>query len=346
MPSEFHPESIRFTSDRIGCEGFRALVRELPDRGEAASGRHGRTCFVLASRPVREKGRTSLCFEEAGFTLDMGRISSIIPPDEPYVIRWQGAAGRIGTFEVHPRFFQDTLRGAGLEAARFRAVPPPRFVINRRVDWLCRLLLEETERGGPGGRTYFEHLAAALLLAVASQSDSRLPEAGGAGTQLRRIQQAVALMETNFGSGLSRVQLAATSGLSASHFSRLFHRVVGVSPHQYLVGCRLRHARELLAVGQGRSIADVALECGFADQAHLARHFRHAYGVSPGQFQKEHEQTSPARTAVQDGARAFDDTVRARSDGAELWCELGRASAVVFAPNKPCRPGIRQRRRP
>jgi len=137
-----------------------------------------------------------------------------------------------------------------------------------------------------------------------------------------RIEQAVVLMEANFGSGLSRKQLAATAGLSAFHFSRLFHRVVGVSPHQYLVGCRLRHARELLAVGQGRSIAEVALECGFADQAHLARHFRRAYGVSPGQFQKEHEQTSPARTAVQDGARALDDT------GART---IGRGRAFVRA---------------
>jgi hypothetical protein len=103
---------------------------------------------MLACRPVREKGRTSLCFEGAGFTLALGRISSIIPPGEPYVIRWQGAAGRIGTFEVHPRFFEGTLRRAGLDAARFRALPPPRFVIDRRVDWLCRLLLEETERAG------------------------------------------------------------------------------------------------------------------------------------------------------------------------------------------------------
>ena len=146
MRSEFHPESIRFTSDRIGFEGFRALVRELPDQGEAGSGWGGRACFMLACRPGREKGRTSLCFEGAGFTLALGRISSIIRPGEPYVLRWRGAAGCMGTFEVHPRFFEDTLRRAGLDAARFRAMPPPRFVIDRRVDWLCRLLVEETER--------------------------------------------------------------------------------------------------------------------------------------------------------------------------------------------------------
>lgn len=233
MRREFHPKSIRFTSDRIGFDGFRALVRELPDEGEASSGPGGRPCFMLACRPVREKGHTSLCFEGGRPHVGQGRISSVIPPGEPYVIRWQRAAGRIGTFEVHPRFFEDILRRAGLDAARFRAMPPPRFVINRRIDWLCRLLLEETQWGCPSGRAYFEHLAAALLLAVGSQNDPRLPETRNGGAQLRRIQQAVALIEANFGSGLSREQLAATAGLSAFHFSRLFHRVVGLSPHRW-----------------------------------------------------------------------------------------------------------------
>ena len=290
-PSALLPDCIRFTSDCVGFEGFRALVRELPDQGEMGSGRRGRDCFELSCRPGREKGCSIVQFVESDHTLVQNRISSILPPGEPWVANWQGAAGRLGHFEVHPRFFEATLRRAGLDIARFRVVPPPRFVINRRVDWLCQLLMEETERGCPSGRACFEHLAAALLLAVTAQSDLRLPDAGNAGAQLRRVQQAVALIEANFSSELSREQLAATAGLSAFHFSRLFHRVVGVSPHRYLLGCRLSHARELLRGdgGQGRTIADVAAECGFADQAHLARHFRRAYGVSPSQFQRAHK---------------------------------------------------------
>jgi AraC-like DNA-binding protein len=293
MRNEFDSETIRFTSDRLGFEGFRALVRDLPDSGEAGTGKRGRAPFMFAYRPGRTKGHTSVHLEDAGPTLTLNRISSILPPGEPYVIQWRRAAGRIATFEVHPRFFEETLRRAGLAGGRFRAVPPVRFVINRRVDWLCRLLMEETERGCPGGRAYFEHLAAALLLAVASQSDPRLPDVGDVGAQLRRVQQAVALMEADFASKLSLEQLAATAGLSAFHFSRLFHRWWGpaldqlwTSPHRYLLGCRLRHARALLsAAGQGRSIAEVGLECGFADQSHFGRQFRRAYGVSPGQFQ-------------------------------------------------------------
>jgi AraC-like DNA-binding protein len=62
----------------------------------------------------------------------------------------------------------------------------------------------------------------------------------------------------------------------------LFRRIVGLAPHQYLLRRRLQHAQQLLsAATEGCSIADVAAGAGFADQAHLARHFRRAYGVSP-----------------------------------------------------------------
>jgi AraC-like DNA-binding protein len=291
MRIEFDPKHIRFTSDGVGFEGFRTLVREMPDEHEAGTGRPGLPVFRFSCRPIREKGLTLLTFEEdPENALTMNRISTIMPPHNPFVLNWNRASGLIGSFEVHPRFFEEALNRAGLVPSRFCSMPLPRFVINRRVDWLCQLLMQEAEHGCPSGRIYYEHLATALLVAVALQTDPRLPDAGDAGAQLRRVQQAITLMETNFASKLTLEQLARASGLSAFHFNRLFHRVVGLSPHQYLLRCRLRHAHALLsAAGERRSLADVAAECGFFDQAHLARHFRRAYGVSPGQFQRRQE---------------------------------------------------------
>ena len=173
MHNELQPDSIRFTSDRIGFEGFRALVRDLPDEAEVGSGKRGWPCFQFGWQPVPGKRRVMLRFDKAGPALAMSRISAILPPDEPHVCRWQRAAGRTVSFEVHPRFFEETLRLAGSAAARFRVVPPPRFVINRRVGWLCQMLMEETEAGCPGGRAYFERVAAALLLAVGSPKATR-----------------------------------------------------------------------------------------------------------------------------------------------------------------------------
>jgi AraC family transcriptional regulator len=101
------------------------------------------------------------------------------------------------------------------------------------------------------------------------------------------IRRALALMDANFAAKLSRKDLACAAGLSVSYFSKLFTRCIGLSPHRYLVRCRLRHGEKLLAtVEENLSIVSVAAEAGFADQAHFCRHFRRAYGVSPLAFRR------------------------------------------------------------
>lgn len=79
---------------------------------------------------------------------------------------------------------------------------------------------------------------------------------------------------------------AAEAGLSAFHFLRLFSQVLGVTPHQYLVRSRLRHAARLLADDDTRSVTEVALDVGFADLSNFVRTFHRAAGVSPGGFRK------------------------------------------------------------
>ena len=78
---------------------------------------------------------------------------------------------------------------------------------------------------------------------------------------------------------------AGEAGLSPFHFLRLFHRVLGVTPHQYLVRSRLRRAARLLAE-DAHSITEVAYEVGFADLSNFVRSFHRAAGVSPRRFRK------------------------------------------------------------
>jgi transcriptional regulator GlxA family with amidase domain len=75
----------------------------------------------------------------------------------------------------------------------------------------------------------------------------------------------------------------------------VFRSAVGCTPHQYLVQCRLRHARQVIASeGYGRPLAQIALAAGFSDQAHLTRHFHRAFGQSPGQWRQQTTQLLPA----------------------------------------------------
>ena len=120
-----------------------------------------------------------------------------------------------------------------------------------------------------------------------NEDNQQGPNSGRAGPQPCHIRRAVALMEANFATKLSRKEMARAAGLSVSYFSKLFTQCIGLSPHQYLVRCRLHHGKKLLAtLEENLSLVDVAAEAGFADQAHFCRHFRRSYGVSPLAFRR------------------------------------------------------------
>jgi AraC-like DNA-binding protein len=78
---------------------------------------------------------------------------------------------------------------------------------------------------------------------------------------------------------------AGQADISPFHFLRLFSSVLGVTPHQYLVRTRLRHAARLLA-DDDRPVTDVAYDVGFGDLSNFVRTFHRAAGVSPLKFRQ------------------------------------------------------------
>ncbi|WP_248738969.1 helix-turn-helix transcriptional regulator [Pseudomonas sp. MWU12-2029] len=81
---------------------------------------------------------------------------------------------------------------------------------------------------------------------------------------------------------LSLDDICAAAELSASYLIRAFKQHFGMTPHAFLVNQRIQFARECLRRGQ--LIADVALEAGFADQAHFQRAFKQHLAATPGQY--------------------------------------------------------------
>ena len=79
--------------------------------------------------------------------------------------------------------------------------------------------------------------------------------------------------------------LALATGMSPFTLLRAFRGQTGLPPHAYLNQLRVRVARRLL--DGGVAPAEVAAEVGFADQAHLTRHFKRVMGVPPGAYQRE-----------------------------------------------------------
>jgi AraC family transcriptional regulator len=99
----------------------------------------------------------------------------------------------------------------------------------------------------------------------------------------RRAVRAALWLEAHARESLDLAGAARVAGVSAYHFLRLFARVTGVTPHQYLLRTRLRRAARLLAQDE-RPIADIAYEVGFNDLSNFVRTFHRAAGAAPRQF--------------------------------------------------------------
>ena len=80
-------------------------------------------------------------------------------------------------------------------------------------------------------------------------------------------------------------------GLSAYSIIRAFRRDVGTTPHAFLMHLRVRHAARLLVAGE--TIVAAAAEAGFADQSHFTRHFKRAFGMTPGRYVRARRDQRP-----------------------------------------------------
>jgi AraC family transcriptional regulator len=104
-----------------------------------------------------------------------------------------------------------------------------------------------------------------------------------AGPVDRRLRRAIELMHENYNRDLDLEEIAGAAYLSSFYFQRLFKRLMGVSPHEYLANIRMERARALL-LSSNQSVTAVARAVGFRSQSHFARIFRAANGVSPLAF--------------------------------------------------------------
>lgn len=100
-----------------------------------------------------------------------------------------------------------------------------------------------------------------------------------------RAVEAALWLDAHCTQDIDLAQAAAVARLSPFHFLRLFADVTGVTPHQYLVRSRLRHAARLLTA-DARAITDVAFDAGFGDVSNFVRTFHRAAGASPRRFRQ------------------------------------------------------------
>ena len=122
------------------------------------------------------------------------------------------------------------------------------------------------------------------LLKTAPLDDSPVSMQGDARNRMR-IERAAKFIAENFARPLTAEKLAEVSGLSHSHFARLFRAWSGYSPMEYLRHIRVARARQLLA-DVDLSIKEIAARSGFEDSYHFSKVFRQLDGLPPSAYRE------------------------------------------------------------
>ena len=96
-------------------------------------------------------------------------------------------------------------------------------------------------------------------------------------------------MEAHMTEEMPLSALAAVAGVSTRQLDRLFVNRYQMTPRQYLISLRMARARALLAQ-TGRSVTDIAFECGYTDSNYFTRVFRKTQGQSPSRYREDRRQ--------------------------------------------------------
>src|ERR1041384_8043682 len=182
-------------------------------------------------------------------------------------------------------------------ATAMRLIPPKSIVTFSRepiqVDQKLKHMLAEfvSELSGekPGKdivlRALVEQALVHILRNYATPKLSEELELSRVGLVDRRIRRSVELMHTQLDQDLTLKALAAASYLSPFHFARLFKKLTGSSPHNYLAGIRATRAQLLLAETD-LSIAEIGARVGYLSGSHFTKAFRTATGATPREFRQ------------------------------------------------------------
>lgn len=223
---------------------------------------------------------TLLVVDTGTIRFDLGRhehgaLTSRVTLLPPHVAH-TGRAGTAGGFDKRVLYLDGTVLGEQLVG---RAVAEPGLadpLLATRVRQLHGALahdvdpLEAESRLALVRRRLHHHLGSSLDPFPGDRAGSGLAD---------RLRQ---LLDSRVVDGITLAEAGAVLGAHPDHLVRAFTRAHGLPPHRYLVGRRVDRARRLLLAGL--PAAEVAAAAGFADQAHLTRHFGRLLGTTPARF--------------------------------------------------------------
>lgn len=275
--------------------GWDGIHFELHQQPTFATDEHCHTMHVLAcglmdSSNQNAPGMRSLDGKRSRERRAPGDIA-IIPAGVTHACSWDTSAQFI-VLAIEPTLLkqvgQDWVNPDQIELLpQFMSESDP-FVQN-----ILSTLKGEAEIGGMGSHLLIDSLKTALVVHLLRNYCATRPKLSGvsAGLSQRMLSLVKDYIDHHLHQDLKLEDLAAIAQLSPYHFLRLFKQRMGITPHQYILQCRLNRAKHLLQYSD-LSIIEIAMQTGFCDQSHLTRYFKQMLGVTPGKFLKTYTTVS------------------------------------------------------
>ncbi|MFH7027237.1 MAG: helix-turn-helix domain-containing protein [Heteroscytonema crispum UTEX LB 1556] len=201
----------------------------------------------------------------------------ITPVNVGHGVSWE-AEGDFIMFGMEPTVF-----ACAVDAEPEQVELVPHFATPDPLVYQIGLALKAVLQNNPGGsRLYAETMTTAMAVHLLQHYSTRKPilrEYMG-GLSKHKLGQVIDYINNHLEQDLSLIELAAIAQMSPHYFSHLFKQSTSMTPHQYVIRCRVERAKELLLQGK-LTIAEIAYKVGFANQSHLNRHFKRLLGVTP-----------------------------------------------------------------
>ena len=180
---------------------------------------------------------------------------------------------------------------AELKLPSIRSLPAAtKFYRDETMMYLTNLLLPVLERPWEAVSLFTDHVFAAMAthLITFYGGPARIPPVVAPRWPLTpaQLRHVTARLLDDITANPSLDQLAMLCGFSRGHFIRAFRHATGLPPYRWLLNERVNRAQVYLDTTE-LPLADIALSCGFSDQAHMTRMFSRILGVSPGAWRRQ-----------------------------------------------------------
>ncbi|MFQ4140857.1 AraC family transcriptional regulator [Chlorogloeopsis sp. ULAP02] len=207
----------------------------------------------------------------------------IVPANTSHQVVWNKLGGAL-SIAIDPTFFAQTI---------YEIVNPdriellPQFATSDPLIYQIGLALKSVlVKHGTTSRLYAETLINTLIVHLLEKNSvlcRNSSEYVGGKLPQYKLRQVIDYIYAHIDRDLSLKELGTVVQMSPHYFSQLFKETTGITPHQYVIRCRIERAKDLLQQGKV-SIAEIAEQVGFVDQSHLHRYFKRLVGITPKTF--------------------------------------------------------------